>query len=335
MQPIQVVWNRGIYLPEADLWLDPMRRAERAFISHAHSDHVARHRWTLCSPLTQHLLQKRYAMGKDAAFLTPALHESAAWEGWELKLLPAGHIPGSTMLHLTRTADGATLLYTGDYKLRHGLSCEPCQLARADVLIMESTFGLPRFRFPPLETTRLQVLEFVRETLAAGGIPVLLGYSLGKAQEILRLLHDCGHPVMLHKAVHEMTEATAAAMGPLPDYKLFDASLAPGHVVIYPPNCVRALTTPPNPGYRTAILTGWAINPSAKYQYRTDAAFPLSDHADYDELHETAAAVQPQQIWIVHGYTRELAASLRQRGYNAWALQGGDQLELALDLPPD
>ena len=50
--------------------------------------------------------------------------------------------------------------------------------------------------------------------VAAGGIPVLLGYSLGKAQEILCALAEAGHPVMLHKSVWDMTRAVAPLLGP-------------------------------------------------------------------------------------------------------------------------
>lgn len=83
------------------------------------------------------------------------------WEGWELRLLPAGHIIGSAMLHLMRKADGAALLYTGDYKLRQGLSSERCELLQADTLIMECTFGLPQYAFPPLPQIVTQVLKWV------------------------------------------------------------------------------------------------------------------------------------------------------------------------------
>ena len=40
---LAVTHRRGIHLPEADLWLDPHFGVDRAFISHAHADHVARH----------------------------------------------------------------------------------------------------------------------------------------------------------------------------------------------------------------------------------------------------------------------------------------------------
>src|SRR5215469_16458361 len=52
---------------------------------------------------------------------------------FQLTLLPAGHIFGSAMALLE--FDGSSLLFTGDFKLRRGLSAEPCEPRCADILI--------------------------------------------------------------------------------------------------------------------------------------------------------------------------------------------------------
>jgi DNA ligase-1 len=322
---IEVTHPRGIYLPEADLWLDPHFGKERAFVSHAHSDHVARHGLTICSEITHQLMVVRKSVKKSGKVVSPQMREVFEWEGWEMRLLPAGHITGSAMLHLTRKADGATLLYTGDYKLRQGLSAERCELMQADTLIMETTFGLPKYRFPSAEDVIAQMLAFVRDTLRDGGIPVLQGYSLGKAQEILCALSDEGLPVMVHPSVAQITEVLAPHLGKLPPWRLFKADEAAGHVLVFPPGSKLDL-----PKMRTAMLSGWAIQPSAKYRYGVDLALPLSDHADHPELHETIEQVKPRRIYLVHGSTREFAAELRLRGHDARALGAEDQLELNL-----
>ena len=70
--------------------------------------------------------------------------------GAVLKLTPAGHILGSAMAWVERTRPTRTsLLYTGDFKLREGGSSEVCRPLKADVLVMETTYGLPRYIFPP------------------------------------------------------------------------------------------------------------------------------------------------------------------------------------------
>ena len=331
MPPLLTVTHRkGIYLPEANLWLDPHFAVERAFISHAHSDHVGRHNTTFFSETTMRLMEVRYGLKKKAVFHPRPMREVLEWEGWELRLLPAGHIVGSAMLHLTRKSDGATLLYTGDYKLRAGLSSEPCELLPADTLIMETTFGVPKYAFPPIDDTVAKMHAFVNETIEAGGTPVLIGYSLGKAQEILRALAGSKHPVMVHKSVWEMTQAVAEQLGDLPDYQLFNAANARGHVLVFPQGNHKSLPQKGVQNCRTAMFTGWALHASARYRYGVDAMFPLSDHADFPELLETVEKVKPRRVYLVHGYTREFAATLRARGYEAWSLERPDQLELAL-----
>jgi DNA ligase 1 len=327
---IEVIHRHGIYIPEADLWLDPHFGVKRAFISHAHADHVARHEMTFCSEITRDLMKERYGYKNEGEMRPLPMREANEWEGWELRLLPAGHIIGSAMLHLTRKADGATLLYTGDYKLRQGLSSERCELLAADSLIMECTFGLPQYAFPPMADIVAHILKWVQETLEDGGIPVLLGYSLGKAQEILCALAEAGHPVMLHKAVWEMTNALAPRLGKLPLHRLFKAEEAHGHVLIFPPSNGKSLALRKLKVCRTAMLSGWALTPGAKYRYQVDEVFPLSDHADHPELLETVYMVKPRRVWLVHGYTREFAAELRAKGMEAWSLENADQLELGL-----
>ena len=78
------------------------------------------------------------------------------------------------------------------------------------------------------------------------------------------------------------------------------------------------------------MLTGWALNKSAKYRFGVDEAFPLSDHADYNELLACVAQTNPQLIHTVHGSTTEFARDLRQRGHEAWSLVKDEQRELSL-----
>jgi len=56
---IEVRYERGVYLPKQDLWLDPWDAKRFAFISHAHSDHIAPHQEIIISEPTARLLQSR------------------------------------------------------------------------------------------------------------------------------------------------------------------------------------------------------------------------------------------------------------------------------------
>src|SRR5450432_3893310 len=130
--------------------------------------------------------------------------ERSIVRGLAVTLLPAGHIFGSAQFFLE--TDAGTLFYTGDFKLRQGRSAETAEWKQADTLIMETTYGLPRYRLPPTELVVQQIVAFCRDTLEEGATPVLLGYSLGKAQEILCSLAEADLQPMLHGSAFQMTK---------------------------------------------------------------------------------------------------------------------------------
>ena len=72
------------------------------------------------------------------------------------------------------------------------------------------------------------------------------------------------------------------------------------------------------------MISGWAVDPNAIYRYQVDAAFPLSDHADYDDLLRYVELVQPKRVLTLHGFAAEFARDLRERGIEAWALSAAE-----------
>jgi DNA ligase-1 len=67
---------------------------------------------------------------------------------------------------------------------------------------------------------------------------------------------------------------------------------------------------------------------SLKDRLEVDAVFPLSDHADFDELCCYAERVSASMTYTVLGFDDELAMHLRRRGLRAKALTDVDQLRL-------
>ncbi len=134
-------WDGGLKLRKADLAIDFRRRQARAFISHAHTDHMARHEYALCTPATAALYQLR--LGKRPIRELP-YHTPTLWGGLRLTTYPAGHCLGSAML---LAEDGQrSLLYTGDFKLGESATAEPAELPHAEILVIESTYGDPAYR---------------------------------------------------------------------------------------------------------------------------------------------------------------------------------------------
>lgn len=328
---IPVLAKRGIYLPECGLWLDPWDRQECAFVSHAHADHFGAHGTIIASKGTARLIEARF---RGAYSLEPHMFGRAwTWRDHRLMLLPAGHTLGSAQIHVTRLADGASLLYTGDFKLRGSRTSEPARFAPAETMIMETTFGRPQFRFPSTTRVRNAMIRFCRECLENGEVPVLVAYALGKAQEILAQLAEAGFAWVLHPACFDMTAAYEAQGLNFPPYEKLSEGVDPtGKVLLVPPSAARSQAVRRIRDRRLAMCTGWALTPGAKFRYQVDEVFPLSDHADYGDLLAAVEQVNPKLVLTTHGYASEFACDLRERGVEAWSLGADDQMEFAFGL---
>jgi Cft2 family RNA processing exonuclease len=315
--------------------LDPHRRQageEKVMVSHGHTDHLGAHREVILSEPTAWFMHARLG-GRRVEHIRP-FAEPGEYQfensRFSLTLLPAGHILGSAMAWIE--TGRKTLLYTGDFKLRPGRAAEPCVPRVADVLIMETTFGRPRYQFPDPAAVLRQAEDFCRRTLEAGGTPVLLAYALGKSQELLQGLASAGWPILVHDQVRKFLRIYEHFGHRFAPYEKFEASQAAGKVILWPPQADRtALAGLPGP-VRLAAFTGWAMDSSCRFRWGTDAAFPLSDHADFNELLEMVRLVRPKTVFTVHGFAAEFAQTLRELGYDARALSENDQLWLPLNF---
>jgi putative mRNA 3-end processing factor len=323
--PIEL--SRGqLKVAESGLFLDAHRRSECAFVSHAHGDHIARHDRTIATPPTVALMRHRLGAKVKGEALPVVYRQPFGLGDLTLELFPAGHVLGSAQLRVVR--NGVALGYSGDLCLEPTLTAEQAEVVECDVLVLESTFGLPRYVFPPKGEVLAAIRRFVDEALSDGATPVLLGYALGKAQEILKFLGEAGYKCRAHPVVHAVNRVYEAQGVPLPNVELLGPE-GPGplEVVVAPPHLARTSPILRIRNRRTAVLTGWAVDGGRGFR-GADAAFPLSDHADYPSLLRYARASGATRVLTVHGYARELAAALRKEGLRAEPLVEREQLEL-------
>src|SRR5262245_14121874 len=281
-------YDGGLRITSIDLGVDVRRRQPRGFISHAHADHMARHELAFCTPATAALYQHRF--GPRPVRLMP-LGEPLALGELTLTALPAGHVLGSAMLHV-RGPEG-TLLYTGDFKLGPSATAERADPPKADVLIMESTFGHPRYRLPPREEVIGELIAVVRRVLEVDRTPLVQAYVLGKAQEVTRILTAAGLRVVQHPLVFGISSVYRQLGCDLGPCELCQGPPPAGSVVVAPPRSQRAA---PLVGLRRPVsiaVTGWAIDPAWRWRLGADYALPLSDPPDFGGLVEVARPVEP------------------------------------------
>src|SRR4029079_7015360 len=82
-------YDSGLFLTAAQLGVDVRRRQPRCFVSHAHTDHIARHELALATAATAALY--RHRLGPRHRVLEMPYRQPVEFGGMQLTALPAGH----------------------------------------------------------------------------------------------------------------------------------------------------------------------------------------------------------------------------------------------------
>jgi Cft2 family RNA processing exonuclease len=322
--------DESLYVAAIDLWIDSMRERERCYVSHGHSDHARVHGTVIASVNSARVFRHRFGRRRDAAQAV-SFEEHAFNEPWSegehrLTLFPAGHVLGSSQLLIE--GEAGAFIYTGDFKLARSYTCEPPEVKPCDVLLMECTFGRPQYVFPPRDEIEERIVAFATRALEDGCAPILFAYSLGKAQEVMAILAKAGVPLTAHGAVHDMSRVYEAAGVHLGPYEKYDARTYDGtRALVWPPSGKTRPKAAHDRPLRTAMLTGWAMDPGAQFRYGVDEMIPLSDHADFPALLAYIERAQPKKVWLNHGWP-DFVWRLRRLGINAEYLEPHQQLAL-------
>ena len=308
--------DRGLWCEAGGFHVDPWKPVDRAVITHAHADHACAGCGAyLAAPPTRDLLRKR--LGKKINAESIPFGERRAMNGATVSLHPAGHILGSAQVRVE--AGGETWAVSGDYKTDPDPAAEPFEPVPCDAFISETTFALPIYRWPDRERVAREINGWWAACAAEGRTAVLLAYSLGKAQRVLRMLDPSIGPIGVHGAIPPLSEIYHAHGVALPAVVHANAETAPrlkqGGVVVAPPSAasgtwVRRFAGPG--GLRTALVSGWMRVRGRRRWNSVDRGFVLSDHADWSGLLDTVRATGASRIRLTHGAAATFARYLRE-----------------------
>ena len=159
--------------------------------------------------------------------------------------------------------------------------------------------------------------------------PIVQGWRLGKAQELLHHLLAEGFDLAVEQSIYRVAEVYEERGIDFPGvFRRFDGSWSEGQVLVCPPGRRSTEGLHGLRGKRFMELTGWASarNGRGGWASRADASLPYSDHADFKELVAYVGQVQPQRVYTVNGFP-ELATHLRSLGYLALHLDGQQRSE--------
>ena len=309
---VDILFKRGIYLPEIGLWMDSLRKQECSLISHGHSDHTARHTHPILTSNT-HLILSEYLQKSDPIILE--YREPFETSEYKLTMYPAGHCLGSAQSLIESKRTGERILYTGDFKVRTNSVNEPLEHIPCDILIMESTYGRPEYTFPPEEEVISYACETIKSWLKRGAKPIVRGWKLGKAQEIIYKLLENKFDIRLEESIFQMTSKYIEAGIQFPGkIQLFDGNWQDGTVLVCPLGSWTKKHISALRAKRIMDLTGWANTSNYHWGGGADCSLQYSDHADFSELVAYAQQANPRQIYTVNGFP-ELSTHLRELGY--------------------
>ena len=293
----------GIYIPEADIWVDPARPVGRALITHGHSDHArGGHGMNIATPETLDIMALRY--GVEAEGAVPVRYGDAfdCGAGVIAHFHPAGHVLGSAQICLERA--GERVVITGDYKRRADPTCALFEPVPCDIFVTEATFGLPVFVHPPIEE---EISKLLSALAANPDRSILVGaYALGKAQRVIAELRRAGHaaPIYLHGALERMCmlyEKHGVALGELRLMADTPKEELKGAIVMAPPSALNDRWSRRLPDPITAMASGWMRVRQRAVQRNVELPLIISDHADWNELTQTISEIGASENWITHG----------------------------------
>lgn len=312
----------GIYLPAIDLWLDNTDPCSATWISHGHSDHARGcHGKIIGTSTTLRFYRMRLWLDdeqQEPEMIPLDFGQSMEWRGASLTAFPASHILGAAQLLIEYR--GERLVYTGDIKLRAALCGDMTRPVACDRLIIESTFGLPIYKFLDREIAVERILAFARACLEEDIVPAFIGYSLGRGQEIVHVLCQAGIRTAVHGAIAKFLPIYEEGGYACPGWEAYDSRALAGRALVVVPSHGNVLEAS-GKNIRLAYVSGWAALDNARARSRAEELIPYSDHADFDELLALATESGARQIDVVHGYTKAFAHVLHMRGYSASARQ--------------
>ncbi|MEM9362413.1 MAG: ligase-associated DNA damage response exonuclease [Bacteroidota bacterium] len=314
--PLLQFTNKGIYCQAAKVYLDPWKPVDKAIISHGHADHsrwghkqyITHHRNI---PIIKHRLGEITVTGKNWG-------ESFTINGVKFSLHPAGHIIGSSQIRVEHK--GEVWVFTGDYKIEDDGLCTPYENVKCHTFITECTFGLPAFKWTPQSEVFKDVYQWWGQNQSEGKTSILFGYSLGKAQRLLKHLDTSIGKIYTHGAVENMTEVLRPLVD-LPETHLITRETKKeellGNMVVAPPSTHGSTWIRKMVPFVTATASGWMAFRGARRRRGIDKGFVLSDHCDWDGLLESIKATGAEKVICTHGYTEIFSRYLRDLGYDA------------------
>lgn len=329
--------NKGIFCKKGGFYIDPWQPVDLAVTTHGHADHV---KWGnkhyLCHELTKPILNQR--ISPDLSIETLPYNKEIDINGVKVSLFPAGHVIGSSQVRLEYK--GEICVISGDYKVEFDGISTAFEPVKCHTFVSESTFGLPIYKWQAQELVFNQIRNWVSDNHDQLKTSVLVAYSLGKAQRLIKNL-DGYAKIYVHNSIANLNEAFIKAGVDLPETiritpDIKKEELQKG-IVIVPPALADGKWIKNLQSAATGVCSGWMQVRASRRWRSADAGFALSDHADWPGLLSAIKATEAEKVFVTHGFVSTFSKYLNEIGISSEevATHYGNEEEEIPEQPAD
>lgn len=317
MRQERIGWANGISIDtgKTHVVLDPtsgrsLREDHSVFITHAHSDHTYGFSTFANKYSTWETLRIYEALRNRAVKNghTLKIGETLTIDDTKITVLNAGHMLGSCQYEIATPE--FTAIYTGDINCVDTLTTDAAEQRTCDYLIMEATYGHASYVFPRRSTMYADIVSWTMTEIREGKLPSFQVYSSGKPQEVVRLFNVYTKiPVVCSPVIARANQAYSENGLKL---EYLESSTPEGRSALKSGGCVYVTTAGGDHVPRNAsraVTTGWAL----RQAFRRCASFPLSSHADHDQLMEYVTKVRPKRVYVFTGYSDVISSEIERK----------------------
>ncbi|MBD3351622.1 MAG: hypothetical protein GF364_09065 [Candidatus Lokiarchaeota archaeon] len=320
-----------------------------SFLSHPHSDHCYGFvkEWyqkdtdlmrfpVLTRKITFELASERYSLNFFEKQVTESINISLSDDKktqigdkqmLHYQVIPSGHCIGANALITTFKEDHAAkpchTFVAGEfrpysYQSKYLAKLELLQPRKCINLVIDSTFGDPRYRFPPIDFEAKRLIDWIEDNIESHPL-ALYAYNYGKAQDLSLILHysklDKKIPIIFSKNTCRINNICSKYGFDMSDqYAKSEArkkkiQKEKPFILIVPRS---EKTSSPIQNLRKkrelidAEISGWCVDPKWREEHPADAYFTISGHPDYDTLKKFIKACKPRHIISQNGQSISL-----------------------------
>lgn len=244
-----------------------------------------------------------------------------------IEIVPTGFAPGAA--GLLCEGGGHRLYYVGAFcpeSFADGL--DPAGVRSAHAVCVDATSAVPGLRLPPRRQTLEELCAFAQDTLRENDTPVLLGEPSATLPWAAVTLARAGIPLRAHARVAGAIARMRAADETIPTVARFAGKLAEGEALLWPSDAADTLKDENERHFRRALVSGHAADPAVLASVRAQRGFVFTPLASHEEILAFVEATTAREVALFHGSAEPMAALLRDRGFDAYALGPPRQMTL-------